>query len=210
MGGGPKAETKNTTEVITNTTTEIRDIGVTGAQAVDFVAVMESGAVARNEVVVDLLQNLVQQTGEGWNRLIGGASELVETQAVAGADVFRAGADVAEIFATEGAWLSKEYVETGAEVSKRLAEEAGLTGKDILTAVTDAAYSISDMVRPLLGVGTDVYEYAGDVSREIVYTAGELGQIAAEQIREPESDIVKLAPWAAIGLTAVIFLWGKN
>lgn len=51
MIGGRKSSTQQkTTNVTTTTTTNIRDIGLTGANAVEALAILESGAIAREEL----------------------------------------------------------------------------------------------------------------------------------------------------------------
>jgi hypothetical protein len=82
MSGGPsnsKSSNEKTQKITTTTTTTMRDVGLTGAQAVDLAAVLESGAVQRAELNTTVLNGLVQATGNAWNQLIGGANELVET-----------------------------------------------------------------------------------------------------------------------------------
>lgn len=90
MGGGSsESKTTNytTTSVDTDTTTRIRDIGFTGAQAVDMAAVIETGSIARDEISAEVLNNLVQATGNAWNQLIGGAGKMVETSAIVSENV---------------------------------------------------------------------------------------------------------------------------
>lgn len=84
MGGGSsKSRTSHTTntEVNSTTTTTMRDVGLTGGAAVDMAAVLQSGSVRRDEINAELINNIVQATGNSWNQLIGGAGLLVETSA---------------------------------------------------------------------------------------------------------------------------------
>lgn len=53
-----KSESKSTTEVVTTTTTNIRDIGLTGQNVVDAVAVLEAGAVERERLGTRALEGL--------------------------------------------------------------------------------------------------------------------------------------------------------
>lgn len=81
MGGSSKSTTSKMVNYTTNTTTKtsMGDVGLTGAQSVDMAAVLHSGAIARDEIQADVMNNLVMATGNAWNQLIGGAGHLVET-----------------------------------------------------------------------------------------------------------------------------------
>jgi ElaB/YqjD/DUF883 family membrane-anchored ribosome-binding protein len=70
LGGGGSSEqtTRKTTNITTKTTTDIRDIGITGKDAVAFEKLQTSS-----------LNNMVQQIGESYNALVGGAGKLTQT-----------------------------------------------------------------------------------------------------------------------------------
>lgn len=81
MGGSSKSKTSEvkTTTVNTTTSTQMGDVGLTGAQMVDMSAVLESGGIERERIAADTIGNLVMATGNAWNQLIGGAEGIVET-----------------------------------------------------------------------------------------------------------------------------------
>jgi len=79
FGSSKKYTTANTTNVTTTTTTNIRDIGVTGNQAIDLERIIQQGSIERANIAGNVLSDLFQQTGAQWNKLVGGASGLVET-----------------------------------------------------------------------------------------------------------------------------------
>jgi len=78
MGKKSKTTQERTTDVSTMTTTNIRDIGLTGVHAVDLAAILESGAVEQTQITAGIITNLIQATGAGMQQLIGGATELVQ------------------------------------------------------------------------------------------------------------------------------------
>lgn len=74
-----RAATETATTVETTTTTTMRDIGLTGAQAVDLASVLESGSIARTQINADLMEGLLQTVGAGAQALVGGAGKLTQT-----------------------------------------------------------------------------------------------------------------------------------
>lgn len=78
--GGSKSSSKKTTKVTTNTKTTMGDIGLTGQNAVDLAAVLSTGAIESTRISAASLDNLVQTVGKNAQQLIGGASDLIETQ----------------------------------------------------------------------------------------------------------------------------------
>lgn len=70
MGGSSKSQqtTDKSTTVNTTTTTTIRDIGLTGKDA-----------IVLSETVLRGLEPFVQEAGKGFNQLVGAAGKLVET-----------------------------------------------------------------------------------------------------------------------------------
>lgn len=80
MGGGSASSQKideETTQITTTTTTTVGDIGLTGDDAVDMAALLESGTTERMKIAGDVIKNLINTTGEGYNQLIAGAGNLV-------------------------------------------------------------------------------------------------------------------------------------
>jgi len=74
-----KAKTETKTQVQTTTSTTLRDIGLTGAQAVDLASVLESGSIARPQISADLVESVLQTVGGSYQALSGGAGKLVQT-----------------------------------------------------------------------------------------------------------------------------------
>jgi len=74
-----KAKTETKTQVQTTTSTTLRDIGLTGAQAVDLASVLESGSIARTQISADLVESVLQTVGGSYQALAGGAGKLTQT-----------------------------------------------------------------------------------------------------------------------------------
>lgn len=77
-----KAKSAQQTKVVTTTTTSMRDIGLTGQHAVDLANVIQAGSIDRAMVHSSDFQALLQTTGQTYQKLIGGASDLIQTGAV--------------------------------------------------------------------------------------------------------------------------------
>ena len=77
---GSDSKTKKTTKITTTTNTTMGDIGLTGRHAVDMAAIMQTGAIEQSRIAAKSLGTLMQTTGKSAQQLIGGASDLVETQ----------------------------------------------------------------------------------------------------------------------------------
>ncbi len=96
MGKKTASTTEKVSNITTNTTTTIRDVGVTGKNAVDLVNVLESGSIARTQINSDLLKTIVQSTGATLQQLVGGATDvsnrLVESGQQAAGKIIQASA----------------------------------------------------------------------------------------------------------------------
>lgn len=79
MGKSDRQE--QTSTVNTTTTTNIRDIGLSGAAAVDLADVLQSGAIESEAIRATSLDRIVQSVGTSYQQLIGGANNLIETGA---------------------------------------------------------------------------------------------------------------------------------
>lgn len=66
------------TTVTTNTTTNIRDVGLTGDAAVALATALEQGSVLRDEVSSETIRGVAQVQGQSFNQLIGGAGKLLD------------------------------------------------------------------------------------------------------------------------------------
>ncbi|MFH1931047.1 MAG: hypothetical protein ABIN18_05600 [Pseudomonadota bacterium] len=78
--GGSKSKDVKTTNITTTTETTMRDVGLTGQNAVDMAAVLSTGAIESTRISAASLDNLIQTVGKSSQQLIGGASDLVRTQ----------------------------------------------------------------------------------------------------------------------------------
>lgn len=81
MGGDSSSEkrTENTTNVTTETTTNIRDVGLTGANAVELAKTLDQGATSRQSIAADTVKTLSQQASSGFQNLVGGAGAIVDS-----------------------------------------------------------------------------------------------------------------------------------
>jgi len=77
FGGSSKSAIS--TVVTTNTTTNIRDIGITGGQAIDLENIIQQGSIEREAIRADSINKVTQEIGSAWNALIGGAGALVQS-----------------------------------------------------------------------------------------------------------------------------------
>jgi hypothetical protein len=75
-GGDTEKETKKITNITTKTDTDIGDIGLTGKHF-----------VASEKLITQSLNKLIQQSGENYKRLLGGAGKIVETSKAASQDI---------------------------------------------------------------------------------------------------------------------------
>jgi len=100
MGGKSSSSQANqTTNVTTSTTTNIRDIGLTGAAAVDMANILETGVLERSIVNAGVFETVVQEAGSTLKQLVGGATDfanqLVKTGAATGAGYTQEGREQA-------------------------------------------------------------------------------------------------------------------
>lgn len=75
--GSKKSSTEKTTNITTNTSTRIRDVGLTGQNALDLASILEQGGIEREEIALDRFEILANEQGAGFSRLVGGASDLI-------------------------------------------------------------------------------------------------------------------------------------
>ena len=80
MCGGSKSSDVKENNITTTTTTNMRDVGLTGSNAVDMAAVLQTGALESTRISAASLDTLMQTVGSSAQQLIGGASDLVKTQ----------------------------------------------------------------------------------------------------------------------------------
>lgn len=81
MGIGDSKKVTNNENYISTTTqqetnTTIGDIGFTGANAVDLVNILGVNSLARDQIVADKFDMVVQKSNEGFTQLMGGAASL--------------------------------------------------------------------------------------------------------------------------------------
>lgn len=143
------SSTRYTTTYNTTTTTTMRDVGLTGAQAVDLAAVIEMGGTQRHQLTADLLGGFVQATGNAWNTLIGGAGDFVETSRAVSENIVRESVDHGLDLAILGARAGERYAEAGGitgqallEAGERYAETGARAGKQYVEAGERAGQTI--------------------------------------------------------------------
>lgn len=78
--GGSSSRDEKTTNITTTTETTMRDVGLTGQNAIDMAAVLNTGAIEQTRISAASLDNLIQTVGKTSQQLIGGASDLIQTQ----------------------------------------------------------------------------------------------------------------------------------
>lgn len=83
-----KGGTLVTETVITDTTTTIGEIGLTGGAAVDVVRSLEAGATDRTALALGTVQAISQDASGNFNQLVGGANRLIETSGIVATDFF--------------------------------------------------------------------------------------------------------------------------
>lgn len=146
MGGGSSSSsTEKKTDVKTTTTTTIRDIGLTGSDAVYLASVLENGATSREQLQLGYLDQFRQDVLFGWNKLIGGASDLVVTGEKVSKEAMAQGADVGISLAKEGRGFGESLLDVAESVvglAGNLAEEAMGYGKNVLQVSSDVADSM--------------------------------------------------------------------
>jgi len=97
VGSQSKSKTTKTTNIITTTNTSMRDVGLTGQNAVDLAAILSMGGIEQTRIAASSLDNLVQTIGKSSQQLIGGASELVRTQGDIAVQASQGGTDLMKI-----------------------------------------------------------------------------------------------------------------
>ncbi len=79
MGGSSSSDVKET-NITTTTQTTMRDVGLTGKDAVDMAAIIQAGGIESTRISASTLNNLMQTVGKTSQQLIGGASDMIRTQ----------------------------------------------------------------------------------------------------------------------------------
>lgn len=95
------------TYVTTNTTTNIRDIGFTGQQAVDLAGIVQAGVVETAQINAGLMETLFLGASEYAQELVGGASKITEDAYAVSGKVTERGMEMAEILAGERSSLER-------------------------------------------------------------------------------------------------------
>ena len=111
--GGSSSKSSKTTNITTTTKTTMGDIGLTGKNAVDMAAIMQTGAIEQTRISASSLDNLMQTVGKSSQQLIGGASDIIRTQGAQSAGVLETLMGVVNEF-------SKNILGTASKSSKEL------------------------------------------------------------------------------------------
>jgi len=75
FGGGSSSSEERVT---TTTTTTVGDIGLTGQNVVDLFAVATQGLTDRAVADIQTIETILQESGNNYNQLMGGANRLIE------------------------------------------------------------------------------------------------------------------------------------
>lgn len=100
MGKGDQ-ETKQQTSVTTTTSTSVRDIGLTGRDAVAMAGIINRGGVQREQISAARFDSLLQHAGKAYEQLIGGASTLVASAGAQAGEYIAAGENLQQLRAGE-------------------------------------------------------------------------------------------------------------
>lgn len=138
MGKSDRQE--QTSTVNTTTTTSINDIGLTGANAVDLVEVLQNGALDSEAIRATSFDNLVQSVGSNYNQLIGGANNLI-TNATAANET--------------NAGVITEFNETVRQLSSSAEKQTASAANTIQNAATEAQNTIRTLSARATGQDTD-------------------------------------------------------
>jgi hypothetical protein len=179
MFGGDSSKTEKTTNVTTNTTTKINDIGLTGAHATQLAQVLEQGSVSSQAIQADAFKKLVKTSGTNYSQLIGGAGKLMETTSENVEELAKAGAKQ-QTGLTQGAVnLGYNVADTAEQI---LASTKSFAG-NLLQAASKSAQQIGQQTS---SAGTKI--------------------IKAAESQSPMSGqnfLFKALPFAALGLVAI-------
>ncbi len=70
--GKKSADSKTSQSTTITTTTNVRDIGLTGPAAVEAIAILEQGAVDRERIASERLNQIATTVGQTYQALVGG------------------------------------------------------------------------------------------------------------------------------------------
>jgi hypothetical protein len=164
MFGGDESKTEKTTNVTTKTTTNIRDIGLTGAHANQLAQILEQGSVTSEAIRAKSFDKLVQESGENYDKLVGGAGKLMETSAAQQRALTQGAtnlgynvADTAEAIIQQSQSFAGNLLSAASKAAQRIGQQSSSVG----TRVIKAAESQSPMsgqnflfkALPFMGLG---------------------------------------------------------
>lgn len=184
-----------------------RDIGLTGAAAVDLAAVLTRGTVEQGVTQQTGLNTLTQEVGKSYNTLVGGASDLVRT---AFGSLSEMSADRVR-FAETAERFGGELLDSAYLTSRNVGDIARDTSSDVLSSVVSVA---GDLLAKAFGRAKDVESASleqariatdtGVTAQRAILASGQSpGQLAADNLS-------RYLPWAlaAVILAPLIFKRG--
>ena len=194
FGGGNRKDI-STTNVITNTETNIRDIGFTGSQALQMVGLMENANIVRQQLQYDTMESFndwVQSTNDLTVRTSAGASsDIITASSQAGANIIglqrSAGQDI--LYASQD------------------------TGTNILDAVSGAFDGLLRGVTDFLSsaaYATEVSQEAASSAQQSAYELQRQATGAQGPALTPDQDVSTIAKQITIvvlGVVAIGFIW---
>lgn len=126
--GGSKTE--KTTEVTTKTVTDIRDIGLTGKQFKDVATGITKGAIESEKLRTRSLDRLVQQVGENYSQLVGGAGKITDTAESVGKEVLETSESASKSLVTKGQQQAINLQKQAGQQAKSILRQAGAISEE--------------------------------------------------------------------------------
>lgn len=126
---GSKSSNKNKTYVNTSTSTKIRDIGVTGANAVALAKTAGDQGIRIAQIGADLVRSTAQESGYQFKQLIGGASMVLMRSAESSGREITAAQEQARLLVNSAKETAARLVPADSDLTKwALFAVAGVAG----------------------------------------------------------------------------------
>ena len=176
MGGSSSSKkvtetiTNTETNVTTNTSTNIGEIGLTGNDAVAMADIINTGGVAQAEINAGLLKTIVQESGKGFQQLVGGANALVAssegmnkslldtTERVSGGafDLSGQGLDLSYDLSREAFGFGESAIGTGESLTESFVKAGKSFGENLVYSGQDILQGGTDLISDLFGKAQDI------------------------------------------------------
>lgn len=140
MGGSSSSKSEAKKTITTTTTSTMRDVGLTGQNAVAMADVLETGSVKRDMVTAQLVDKINSRASKNYSQLLGGAGELLETVG-----------DVSRQMLSAGETSQQRQIAAGADVMSYQADAGGVVERTPdwvpLAAVAVGLVSVAALAR---------------------------------------------------------------